>query len=243
MSYSPWGPNELGMIEQLSTTKQEISRVPCQGLAPSWGWRLPTDWAIGILDSQLNFPVSLDYTPKQLCTLRIPSGNWLQGSGALPQQGTARNICSGQRARPLVATCHSSLSFCSLRQQLLFLFFKKDAMVYGALETFWQAWVIRVGLRCPQVLGGMPVTGDDSLGACRNLYVCELLCVHVCMHMYTREAFLSLCYYWEGCCLYHHVFLGPLSHRVNQVQGLMWEQKESILFPIDSPQGQSGFNH
>ena len=222
------------MIEQLSTTKQEISRVPCQGLAPSWGWQLPTDWAIGILDSQLNFPASLDYTPKQLCTLRTPSGNWLQGLGALPQQGTARNICSGQRARPLVATCHSSLSFCSLRQQLLFLFFKKDAMVHGALETFWQAWVIRVGLRWPQVLGGMPVTGDDSLGACRNLYVCERLCVHVCMHMYTHEAFLSLCYYWDGHCLYHHVFLGPLSHRVNQVQGLMWEQKESILFLIEA---------
>ena len=222
----------------MNTTKQGPSGVSSWGLAPSWGWRLPVGWTLSWIF------VSLDYIPKQLHTLRTPSGNWLQGSGALPQQGTARNICSGQRARPLVATCHSSLSFCSLRQ-LLLLFSKEDAMVHGALETFWQAWVIRVGLRCPQVLGGpgMPVTGDDSLVACRNLYVCECLCVHVCMHTCTHGAFLSLGCYWEGHCLYHHVFLGPLSHRVSQVQGLLWVQKESILSLIDSSQGQSGFDH
>lgn len=53
--------------------------------------------------------VHLIATPKQLQTLGTPSGNWLPGSGAFPQQGIARNICS--RPESKTSCCHLSCFF------------------------------------------------------------------------------------------------------------------------------------
>ena len=197
-------------------------------------------------DPRLNSPVPLDswaalYLEDSIYEL-APGLKGPSPAGHLPE--TSAQARDQDLLLPLVA---SSLSCCSLRQHLL-LFLKEDTMTRSALETFWQAWAIRAGPRCPQVPGGpdLPVSGDDSpgpglptsgpVGTCMFTYTCVCMRVCTCAHLwhswalvitergpYSAFSFITM-YFWD-----------PPQIRVNQVQSLGWVQKESILSFIGQP--------